>query len=166
MVPSELSHQSPSFVAVLCFTRRPYRLCSGRRRPCPGLTLRTSTPNIKVDGSENLKVTSTGINTGNETLELLNDPRGALSSLPKNAANVTPAADSYPLSNGAKVNHPSGYLKDLCAHVFGPRSKVKYSPTYTAGIGNPSVFTILTPGASVGSLMIVSGQDHTDRQNF
>ena len=66
--------------------------------------------NIKVDGVQNPKVAATVINTGDETIKLLNDPRGVLSSFPENSFTITNANGSCPLFNGAKVNRPSGHL--------------------------------------------------------
>ena len=76
----------------------------------PGLTVKTSTANVKVDGLENLKVTATVINTGDETLKLLNDPRGVLNSFPENSFAITNAVGSRPLFNGAKVGQRAYYL--------------------------------------------------------
>lgn len=47
----------------------------------PGLGLKLSGPN-KVNGVDNLKIVATVINTGDEPLKLLNDPRGLLSKMP------------------------------------------------------------------------------------
>jgi len=113
----------------------------------PGLTVKTSTPNIKVDGLENLKVTTTVVNTGDETLKLLNDPRGVLNTFPENTFSITDAAGSRPLFNGAKVNR--GFLTNTCIHAFGSCLQIKYSPTHAAGLDDPSVFTVLAPGASI-----------------
>jgi peptidyl-Lys metalloendopeptidase len=115
----------------------------------PSLTVKTSTPNAIVDGLGNLKVTATITNTGDETLKLLNDPRGVLNKFPENSFNITDATGSRPSFNGAKVNHASGHLTSMCAQVFGFRFQVKYSPTYAASLDKPSVFTVLAPGASV-----------------
>ena len=84
----------------------------------PGLTVKTSTSNVNVDGLENLKVTTTVINTGDETLKLLNDPRGVLNSFPENTFSITDGAGSRPLFKGAKVNCTSDYLANTCAHTF------------------------------------------------
>ena len=73
----------------------------------PGLTLKTSTPNVDIDGLENLKVTTIITNTGDETLKLLNDPRGVLDSFPENSFTITDASGSSPSFNGAKVDYPS-----------------------------------------------------------
>jgi len=85
---------------------------------------------------ENLKVTTTVTNTGDETLKLLNDPRGALSPFPENTFSITDPNGSSPSFNGAKV---------------------KYSPRYAAGLDDPSVFTVLNPGASVDVTHDLSG---------
>jgi len=70
----------------------------------PGLTVKTSTPSAKVDGLGNLKVTTTIINTGDETLKLLNDPRGVLDTFPENSFSITDTTGSHPLFDGAKVD--------------------------------------------------------------
>jgi len=93
----------------------------------PGLTVKASIPNAEVDGLGNLKVTTTITNTGDETLKLLNDPRGVLSTFPEDSFTITDTTGSSPLFDGAKV---------------------KYSPTYTVSLDDPSVFTVLAPGAS------------------
>ncbi len=70
----------------------------------PGLTVHTSTANVEVDdGLDKLKVTATVINTGDETLKLLNNPRGILNAFPENSFTITNAAGSRPMFNGAKV---------------------------------------------------------------
>jgi len=84
----------------------------------PSLTIKSSTPNIDVDGLENLRITTTIVNTGSETLKLLNDPRGVLSSFPENTFNITDAAGSHPSFNGARVNDTSGYLTNQCTDAF------------------------------------------------
>ena len=70
----------------------------------PSLTVKASTPNVNVDGLEKLKVTTIVTNTGDETLKLLNDPRGVLDSFPENSFHITDAAGSRPSFNGGKVN--------------------------------------------------------------
>ena len=87
----------------------------------PGLTVKTSTPNAKVDGLGNLKVTATVTNTGDQTLKLLKDPRGVLNTFPENTFSITGAVGSSPSFNGAKVDHASGYLTNTRAHAFGFR---------------------------------------------
>ena len=54
----------------------------------PGLSLTLSGAD-KVDGVNNLKITATVKNTGDETLKLLNDPRGVLNQLPTEAFRIT-----------------------------------------------------------------------------
>ena len=87
----------------------------------PDLTVKTSTSNVEVDGLENLKVTTTITNTGDETLKLLNDPRGILDAFPENSFNVINATGSRPLFNGARVSCAFGHLIDTCVHAFGLR---------------------------------------------
>src|SRR6266478_4831707 len=87
----------------------------------PGLTVWTSTSNTNVHGLENLKVTTTIFNTGDETLKLLKDPHGVLDSFPENSFSITDAAGSRPSFVGARVNPAFGYLPNLCAHVSGFR---------------------------------------------
>jgi len=84
----------------------------------PSLTIKSSAPNVDVDGLENLRVTTTIVNTGGETLKLLNDPRGVLSSFPENTFAITDAAGSRPSFNGAKVNYVSGCLTNQCTDAF------------------------------------------------
>ena len=71
----------------------------------PSLTVKASVPNVQVDGLEYLKVTTTVTNTGDETLKLLNDPRGVLSPFPENTFNITNGTGSCPSFNGARVIH-------------------------------------------------------------
>jgi len=71
-----------------------------------------------------LKVTTTITNVGDETLKLLNGPRGALNSFPENSFTITNPTGSFPSFNGAKVDHMSDYPTNTCTHAFGfrPRS--------------------------------------------
>ena len=85
----------------------------------PGLTVKTSVPNLSIDGLENLKITTTIVNTGGETIKLLNDPRGVLSSFPENTFTITDNSGSHPLFNGARVSRAPGFLTNLRANVFG-----------------------------------------------
>jgi peptidyl-Lys metalloendopeptidase len=94
----------------------------------PGLSVKTLTPNVNVDGLENLKVTTTVVNTGDKPLKLLKDPRGVLNPFPENSFTVTGADGAHPLFTGAKV---------------------KYNPAYVVTLGDPSGFTVLDPGASL-----------------
>lgn len=69
----------------------------------PGLTLKLSGAD-KVDGIDNLKVVATLVNTGDETLKLLNDPRGPLSKLPTATFRVSHDESGVaPAFTGAKV---------------------------------------------------------------
>jgi len=86
----------------------------------PGLTLKTSTPSVNVDGLENLKVTTTITNTGDGTLKLLNDPRGVLDSFPGDSFTITDPAGSGPSFNGARVDHLPSYLANTPTHAFYP----------------------------------------------
>jgi len=113
----------------------------------PSLTLKTSTPNVSVDGLEP-EVTTTIINTGDETLKLLNDPRGVLDSFPENSFTIADISGSRPSFTGAKVNPPSTYLTNPRTYAFCFRFQIKYSPTYAADL-DPRVFTGLAPGASI-----------------
>ena len=85
----------------------------------PSLIVKSSTPNIDVDGLENLRVTTTIVNTGGEILKLLNDPRGVLSTFPEDTFTITDAAGSHPSFNGARVNYASGCLRNQCTDIFG-----------------------------------------------
>ena len=93
----------------------------------PGLSLKVTGADA-VDGVENFKVTATLTNTGDETLKLLNDPRGALHTLPANTFAITNDSGASPSFTGVKV---------------------KYSLTNAAKLTDPSVFTVLEPGKSV-----------------
>ena len=73
----------------------------------PGLTLKISIPNANVDRLESLKVSTTIINTGDETLRPLNDPHGDLNSFPGDSVTITDTSGSRPSLNDAKVNHLS-----------------------------------------------------------
>lgn len=68
----------------------------------PSLSLKVSSPSV-VDGVQDLKVVTTLTNTGDETLKLLNDPRGALNPFPANSFAVTDATGATPAFVGAKV---------------------------------------------------------------
>ena len=87
----------------------------------PGLSVKASTSSLIVNGLENLKVTTTVTNTGDETLKLLNDPRGVLNSFPENTFSIADAAGSRPAFNGAKVNRVFGHSIDMRAKDFGFR---------------------------------------------
>lgn len=74
----------------------------------PSLTVKTWTQNGNIDGVKNLMVIATIVNTGGETLKLLNDPRGVLDAFPENTFTITDPSGSHPPFTGAKVNHISG----------------------------------------------------------
>ena len=92
----------------------------------PGLSLKVSGPEA-VDGVENLKVSTTVTNTGDETLKLLNDPRSALHTFSTTAFVITASAGSSPTFTGVGVEY------------FDNAPKMKDS----------SDFTVLAPGQSV-----------------
>jgi hypothetical protein len=66
-------------------------------------------------------------NTGDETLKILNDPRGPLSKIPTDTFVITDAAGSNPDFTGVRV---------------------KYVPENVLVIGKEDAFTILAPGVS------------------
>ena len=74
-------------------------------------------------------MTTTLVNTGDETLKLLNDPRGALNTLP---------------TNTFLVIH-----EDTGASPAFSGVKAKYVPENAAKVGQGDAFTVLAPGASV-----------------
>ncbi|KAI0697604.1 peptidyl-Lys metalloendopeptidase [Cytidiella melzeri] len=87
----------------------------------PALTLTLSGAE-KVDGVNNLKIAATVKNTGDETLKLLNDPRGVLNKLPTEAFEIThDESGASPAFTG-----------------------VKYVPATAAKSGKS--FTVLAPG--------------------
>ena len=88
----------------------------------PSLTVKTSTPNVEVGGLENLRVTTTVVNSGDETIKLLNDPRGVLNPFPENSFIITDTTGSRPSFNGAKVNPDPLPGERACADTFGIRS--------------------------------------------
>ncbi|KAJ3488200.1 hypothetical protein NLI96_g3033 [Meripilus lineatus] len=94
----------------------------------PGLSLKVTGPDA-VDGVDNLKVITTLINTGDETLKLLNNPLGPLSKMPTNTfAIINEQSGGVPRFNGVKV---------------------KYVANSAIKTGGADAFTILTPGQSV-----------------
>jgi peptidyl-Lys metalloendopeptidase len=82
----------------------------------------------KVDGVSNLKVSATLINTGDESVKLLNDPRTVLNKAPTNSFAISNTAGASPVFQGMKV---------------------KYLPETAARIGGENAFTVLAPGESV-----------------
>lgn len=81
-----------------------------------------------MNGIENLKVVATITNTGDETLKILNDPRGPLSTIPTNTFAITDAEGVSPVFTGVKA---------------------KYVPQVVINEGKEGSFTVLTPGQSV-----------------
>lgn len=127
----------------------------------PSLTVKTSVPNVNIDGLGNLKVTATITNTCNETLKLLNDPRGVLNPFPENSFSITGAAGSRPLFDGAKANYGPVCKTDTYAHSLVSASRSSSAPRTLPASMIPafSPFSILAL-PSVSS-MIVSGY-HAD----
>jgi peptidyl-Lys metalloendopeptidase len=80
-----------------------------------------------VIGIDNLKVITTITNTGDESLKILNDPRGPLSKIPTDTFAITDAAGSKPDFTGVKV---------------------KYVPENVLTTGKEDAFTVLAPGTS------------------
>ena len=69
----------------------------------PGLELRLSGAD-EVNGVDNLKLTTSLTNTGDETLKLLNDPRGPLNKLPTETFMIIHDSGAVPDFIGAKVS--------------------------------------------------------------
>ncbi|KXN83042.1 Peptidyl-Lys metalloendopeptidase [Leucoagaricus sp. SymC.cos] len=90
-----------------------------------GISLKVSAPET-VDGVENLKITTTMTNTGDETLKLLHDPLGPLSQMP---------ANTFTITGGDKNTSPSFH-----------GIKAKWVPSYAAA---QKAYTTLAPGESV-----------------
>ena len=78
-----------------------------------------------VDSVEHLKIVATITNTGDETLKVLNDPRGPLNKLPTDTFVITDAKGAQPSFTGIKL---------------------KYVPKTAAALG---AYTILAPGEFV-----------------
>ncbi|KAG8748302.1 hypothetical protein FRC10_007693 [Ceratobasidium sp. 414] len=89
----------------------------------PGLSLSIASPSSVTD-VENLSVTAVVKNTGTETLKLLKDPRGVLSSAKTHTFNVV-GENGSPEFTG----------------MF-----IKYSPDYVVKKNNAADFTVLAPG--------------------
>ena len=83
------------------------------------LTVKTSTSNVDVDGSKNLKVTTTIVNTGDGTSKLLNDPRGVLSPFLEDAFTIADPSGSPPSFSVATLNQIPGCMIDPRADSFG-----------------------------------------------
>ena len=111
----------------------------------PGLTVTTSIPSDNVDGLGNLKITATVTNTGDQTLKLLKDPRGVLSTFPENTFSITDATGSGPSFNGAKVNHAS---------VVWQRRVLMFSVSVSRSSTAPhTLLVVMTPALSPFSLL-------------
>ncbi|KAF8962979.1 hypothetical protein BDZ97DRAFT_1905037 [Flammula alnicola] len=78
-----------------------------------------------VASVEHLKVIATITNTGDETVKVLNDPRGPLSKLPTDTFAITDATGAQPSFTGIKV---------------------KYVPKTAVALG---AYTVLSPGESI-----------------
>ena len=85
------------------------------------LAVRTWIPDVDVDGSGGLKVTTVITNTGDETLKLVNTSRGVLSPFPGDAFNITDPSGSRLLLDGASVSRAFDCRMDMCADAFGSR---------------------------------------------
>ena len=72
------------------------------------LSVKTWTPDVNIDRLINFKVTTTIVNTGGETLKLLNHPRGVLDPFPEDTFIITDSSGSHSLLRGAKVDRASG----------------------------------------------------------
>lgn len=81
-----------------------------------------------MNGVDNLKLVTTLVNTGDQTLKLLNDPRGPLSTLPTDTFVITDAKGARPAFTGVRA---------------------KYVPDRAAALDDETVFTVLAPGQSV-----------------
>ncbi|KAG8716618.1 hypothetical protein FRC09_015482 [Ceratobasidium sp. 395] len=92
----------------------------------PSLVLDIVGPTSVVDVFS-LNVKATLKNTGDETLKLLNDPRGVLSKAKTNTFAITSESGS-PAFTGIKL---------------------KYVPSYAATLNKEGTFTVLTPGQSL-----------------
>lgn len=94
----------------------------------PALELKVTGPSEVTDAT-NMKVTTTVKNTGDETLKLLNDPRGVLNKFP---------AESFAIQHDS-TNVSPGFIG----------ARMKYVPATAIKLNNPSSFTTLKPGESV-----------------
>ncbi|KAK1235662.1 hypothetical protein PQX77_001104 [Marasmius sp. AFHP31] len=92
----------------------------------PGLSLSVS-GSKKLAGVQDFKITTSLINTGNETLKLVKDPRTILSSLPTNCFTISNAEGASPVFTGARA---------------------KFVPEYVVENNIEEAFVVLKPGAS------------------
>ncbi|KAI0697605.1 peptidyl-Lys metalloendopeptidase [Cytidiella melzeri] len=95
----------------------------------------------QVNGVQDLKITATVTNTGDETLKLLNEPHGPLSNLPTNTFDIT--------------HQDSGASPAFTGVV------VKYVPSVAIKTGQVDAFTVLAPGQSINV-----EHDLTEAYNF
>ena len=130
----------------------------------PSLSLKTSTPSVDVNGLENLKVMTTVTNTGDETLRLLNDPRGVLNTFPENTFTITDPAGSGPLFNGAKVGHSPGFLPNTSTDTFCPAPRSSTAPrlplaSTTQMFSQFSILALPLTSPTIVSRIILTGFD-------
>lgn len=93
----------------------------------PSLTLHVSGPRT-IKGVENIKLVTTAINTGDETLKLFNDPNSPLSLAQMDTFNIKDPASRKPLFTGIDI---------------------PYDPSQATAVGREDTFIILAPGQSV-----------------
>lgn len=142
---AESSHSPPSLPLSQCsplfsvLPSSPSHPRSLSPLPLPSLTVKTSTSSVDVDRLEDLKVTTTITNTGDVTLKLLNDPRGALSSFPGKTFTVTDANGSLVRRSTAiflSVSPPRSDTSNLFIYVDADGTLRSLSATvrYVAGV--------------------------------
>ncbi|KAK1216984.1 hypothetical protein PQX77_020388, partial [Marasmius sp. AFHP31] len=92
----------------------------------PGLSLAVAGSN-SFAGVENFKITTSLVNTGDETLKLLKDPRSVLSTIPTDSFVISNAEGAVPAFIGADA---------------------KYNPEWVVKNNIEDAFVVLEPGAS------------------
>ena len=85
----------------------------------PSLTVKTSIADLNFDGLKSLEVTATIVNTGEKTIQLLNDPRGVLDPFPEDSFTIIDPSGSRLPFIGARVSHTSVYVVILRANILG-----------------------------------------------
>ncbi|EPQ60339.1 peptidyl-Lys metalloendopeptidase [Gloeophyllum trabeum ATCC 11539] len=80
------------------------------------ISVKVSGPDT-VDGVDNLKVTATITNTGDETLKLLNDPYSPLSRIPTDTFRITTEAGETPQFIGVKAKYVPAKAAELGAYT-------------------------------------------------
>lgn len=105
-----------AFTTIVAYTVAVFAAPTVSTTSTPSLTVETSNSDVNVNGLENLNV---AVNTSEETLKLLDGPRGDLDPFLENA--ITDSSGSRPLFSGTKVNHASGCMIDLSTNTFGLR---------------------------------------------